>query len=68
MKQRDELAGVTVKEALNHPIGQWELKLQLILHFINKGLEVMEAKWLFDVDYDQIEIFSSPEKHHSFDG
>ena len=34
----------------------------------NKGLEVMEAKWLFDVDYDQIEVLIHPEKHHSFDG
>ena len=27
----------------------------------NKGLEVMEAKWLFDVDYDQIEVLIHPE-------
>lgn len=56
-KQRDELAGVTVKEALNHP--NWSMGAKITIDsatLFNKGLEVMEAKWLFDVDYDQIEV------------
>ena len=61
-KQRDELAGVTVKEALNHP--NWSMGAKITIDsatLFNKGLEVMEAKWLFDVDYDQIEVLIHPE-------
>ena len=60
-KQRDELAGVTVKEALNHP--NWSMGAKITIDsatLFNKGLEVMEAKWLFDVDYDQIEVIICP--------
>lgn len=61
-KARDELIGVTVKEALNHP--NWSMGAKITIDsatLFNKGLEVIEAKWLFDVDYDQIEVLIHPE-------
>lgn len=61
-KERDELVGVTVKEALNHP--NWSMGAKITIDsatLFNKGLEVIEAKWLFDVDYDQIEVLIHPE-------
>lgn len=61
-KTRDELKDVTVKEALNHP--NWSMGAKITIDsatLFNKGLEVMEAKWLFDVDYDDIEVLIHPE-------
>lgn len=61
-KTRDELVGVSVKEALNHP--NWSMGAKITIDsatLFNKGLEVIEAKWLFDVDYDQIEVLIHPE-------
>lgn len=61
-KTREELVGVSVKEALNHP--NWSMGAKITIDsatLFNKGLEVMEAKWLFDVDYDQIEVLIHPE-------
>ncbi len=61
-KTRDELIGVTVKEALNHP--NWSMGAKITIDsatMFNKGLEVIEAKWLFDVSYDQIEVVIHPE-------
>ncbi|MDD8048832.1 MAG: 1-deoxy-D-xylulose-5-phosphate reductoisomerase [Thomasclavelia sp.] len=61
-KTLDELKGVTVKEALNHP--NWSMGAKITIDsatMVNKGLEIMEAKWLFDVDYDQIEVVIHPE-------
>lgn len=55
-KTRDQLVDVTVKEALNHP--NWSMGAKITIDsasMMNKGLEVIEAHWLFDVDYDQIE-------------
>ena len=57
-----ELENVTVKEALNHP--NWSMGAKITIDsatLFNKGLEVMEAKWLFDVSYDQIEVLIHPE-------
>lgn len=61
-KSREELVGVSVKEALNHP--NWSMGAKITIDsatLFNKGLEVIEAKWLFDVDYDQIEVVIHPE-------
>lgn len=61
-KSLEELKGVTVKEALNHP--KWSMGAKITIDsatLFNKGLEVMEAKWLFDVDYDDIEVVIHPE-------
>lgn len=61
-KTRDELENVTVKEALNHP--NWSMGAKITIDsatLFNKGLEVIEAKWLFDVDYDDIEVVIHPE-------
>lgn len=61
-KKREELVGVSVKEALNHP--NWSMGAKITIDsatLFNKGLEVIEAKWLFDVDYDQIDVLIHPE-------
>lgn len=61
-KTRDELVGVSVQEALNHP--NWSMGAKITIDsatLFNKGLEVIEAKWLFDVSYDQIEVLIHPE-------
>lgn len=61
-KSREELVGVSVKEALNHP--NWSMGAKITIDsatLFNKGLEVIEAKWLFDVDYDQIDVLIHPE-------
>lgn len=61
-KTREELENVTVKEALNHP--NWSMGAKITIDsatLFNKGLEVIEAKWLFDVDYDDIEVIIHPE-------
>lgn len=61
-RSRSELAGVTVAEALNHP--NWSMGAKITIDsatMMNKGLEVIEAKWLFDLSYDQIEVLIHPE-------
>lgn len=55
-KTRDELKDVNVKEALNHP--NWDMGAKITIDsatMVNKGLEVIEAHHLFDIDYDNIE-------------
>ena len=57
-----ELERVTLEDALKHP--NWSMGAKIRIDsatLYNKGLEVMEAKWLFDVDYDQIEVLIHPE-------
>ena len=52
---RDELEHVTVEDALKHP--NWKMGNKITIDsatMMNKGLEVIEAHYLFDVDYDQI--------------
>ncbi|WP_206109290.1 1-deoxy-D-xylulose-5-phosphate reductoisomerase [Paenibacillus sp. HB172176] len=65
---REQLQGVTVQEALNHP--NWSMGAKITIDsatMVNKGLEVIEAKWLFDLSYDQIEVVIHPESIiHSF--
>jgi len=56
-KKRDELHGVTVKEALAHP--NWSMGAKITIDsasMMNKGLEIIEARWLFDVDADDIDV------------
>lgn len=56
-KTRDELKNVTVKDALNHP--NWSMGAKITIDsatMMNKGLEVIEAKVLFDMDYDNIDV------------
>ena len=61
-KTREELVGVSVKEALNHP--NWSMGAKITIDsatLFNKGLEVMEAKWLFGVEYDQVQVVIQPQ-------
>ncbi|WP_027726023.1 1-deoxy-D-xylulose-5-phosphate reductoisomerase [Tuberibacillus calidus] len=54
---RDQLKDVTVEEALKHP--NWSMGAKLTIDsatMMNKGLEVIEAHWLFDMPYEQIEV------------
>lgn len=57
-----DLSGVTVEEALNHP--KWKMGPKVTIDsstMMNKGFEVIEAKWLFDVSYDKIDVVVHPE-------
>jgi 1-deoxy-D-xylulose-5-phosphate reductoisomerase len=61
-RTRDELVGVTVKEALNHP--NWSMGAKITIDsasMMNKGLEVIEAHWLFDIPYDKIDVLQHRE-------
>lgn len=61
-KKREELLNVTAADALKHP--NWSMGAKITIDsatLMNKGLEVMEAKWLFDVDVDQIEVLVHPQ-------
>ena len=61
-KTREELAHVTLEDALKHP--NWSMGKKITVDsatLVNKGLEVMEAKWLFGVDLDQIEVVVQPQ-------
>lgn len=58
----EELAHVTAKEALAHPT--WSMGPKITIDsasMVNKGLEVIEARWLFDVDVDRIEVVIQPQ-------
>jgi len=59
---REELEKVTPEKALQHP--KWQMGRKITVDsagLINKGLEVIEAHWLFDVDYDNIEVVIHPQ-------
>ena len=61
-KKRADLEKVKVEDALKHP--NWEMGQKITIDsatLVNKGLEVMEAKWLFQVDLDQIEVVVQPQ-------
>ncbi|WP_026664800.1 1-deoxy-D-xylulose-5-phosphate reductoisomerase [Butyrivibrio sp. FC2001] len=61
-KKRDELANMTVDDALKHP--NWDMGPKVTIDsasLVNKGLEVMEARWLFDVSLDQIQVVIQPQ-------
>ncbi|WP_100399321.1 1-deoxy-D-xylulose-5-phosphate reductoisomerase [Bacillus sp. FJAT-44742] len=54
---RNQLSGVTVEDALNHP--NWSMGAKITIDsatMMNKGLEVIEAHWLFGIAYEQIEV------------
>jgi 1-deoxy-D-xylulose-5-phosphate reductoisomerase len=56
-KSREELKNVTVTEALNHP--NWSMGAKITIDsatMMNKGLEVIEAHWLFSFDYSKIDV------------
>ena len=61
-KTRDELATVTLTQALKHP--NWSMGRKVTIDsatLMNKGLEVIEAKWLFGVDAKDIEVHVHPQ-------
>ena len=61
-RKREELLDVTAADALKHP--NWSMGNKITIDsatLMNKGLEVMEAKWLFGVDVDQIEVLVHPQ-------
>ena len=61
-RKREELVNIQVEDALKHP--NWEMGRKITIDsstLVNKGLEVIEAKWLFDVDIDQIEVVVHPQ-------
>ncbi len=56
-KKREELKNVTVRDALNHP--NWSMGAKITIDsatMMNKGLELIEAAWLFDMPADKIDI------------
>ncbi len=60
-RTREEMATVQVKDALKHP--NWSMGKTITRDsspMVNKGLEVMEAKWLFGVEMDQVEVVVQP--------
>ncbi len=61
-KKRHELENIQVEDALKHP--NWAMGRKITIDsstLVNKGLEVMEAKWLFDVDLDRIQVVVHPQ-------
>ncbi|GIO66861.1 1-deoxy-D-xylulose-5-phosphate reductoisomerase [Paenibacillus sp. FSL M7-1455] len=67
-RTRDELKHVTVEDALKHP--NWSMGAKITIDsatMVNKGLEVIEAHWLFGLPYEQINVLLHPESIiHSF--
>ncbi len=60
--KRDQLASVTLEQALHHP--NWSMGRKVTIDsasLMNKGLEVIEAKWLFGVDAKDIEVLVHPQ-------
>ena len=61
-KQRADLEGATVDQVLAHPT--WNMGKKITVDsasLVNKGLEVIEAKWLYGVRYDQIQVVVHPQ-------
>lgn len=61
-KTKEELVNIQVEDALKHP--NWSMGSKITIDsatLVNKGLEVMEAKWLFDVDLDRIQVVVHPQ-------
>lgn len=61
-KIKEELKNIQVEDALKHP--NWEMGRKITIDsstMVNKGLEVIEAKWLFDVSVDQVEVVVQPQ-------
>ncbi len=61
-RTKDELKNIQVEDALKHP--NWVMGRKITIDsatMVNKGLEVIEAKWLFDVTLDQIQVVVHPQ-------
>ena len=61
-KKEEELKDITLEEALNHP--NWSMGKKITIDsatLMNKGLEVIEAHWLFNCDYDNIQVVVHPQ-------
>lgn len=61
-KKREDLEKVTLEDTLKHP--NWVMGQKITVDsatLVNKGLEVMEAKWLFDIDLDHIQVVVQPQ-------
>lgn len=61
-KKRSDLAGVTVKDALAHPT--WAMGGKITIDsatLMNKGLEMIEARWLFGLEVSQVEVVLHPQ-------
>lgn len=61
-KKEEDLLNIRVEDALKHP--NWSMGQKITIDsstMINKGLEVIEAKWLFDVNVDQIQVVVQPQ-------
>ena len=61
-KKEEELLEIRVEDALKHP--NWAMGQKITIDsstMVNKGLEVIEAKWLFGVDVDQVQVVVQPQ-------
>jgi 1-deoxy-D-xylulose-5-phosphate reductoisomerase len=61
-RTRESLANVTVREALDHPT--WSMGGKITIDsatLMNKGLELIEARWLFDIDVERINVVVHPQ-------
>lgn len=61
-KTREQMRTVTVEQALKHP--NWAMGRKITIDsatMVNKGLEVMEARWLFNTDFDNIQVVVQPQ-------
>ncbi|MBQ4242625.1 MAG: 1-deoxy-D-xylulose-5-phosphate reductoisomerase [Lachnospiraceae bacterium] len=61
-RKADELKGMTAAEALKHP--NWDMGPKVTIDsstLVNKGLEIMEAHWLFDTPVERIEVYVHPQ-------
>ena len=61
-KKEEDLLNICVEDALKHP--NWSMGQKITIDsstMVNKGLEVIEAKWLFDVNVDQIQVVVQPQ-------
>ena len=59
---REQMASVQLEDALKHP--NWSMGRKITIDsstMVNKGLEVMEAHWLFDVEMDQVQVVVQPQ-------
>lgn len=59
---KEQMRHVQVEDALRHP--NWSMGKKITIDsatMVNKGLEVIEARWLFDVDFDQIQVIVQPQ-------
>lgn len=61
-RKRDQLVNIQVEDALKHP--NWEMGRKITIDsstLVNKGLEVIEAKWLFNVSVDDVQVVVQPQ-------